>query len=65
MGRRVPKPEPFAVTGTVSGNEARFIPQDGLLFRHADTQVSEEKGWKRWVTAYEVFIDFVSCDTEH
>ena len=33
VGSLVPKPEPFSVTGTVSGNEARFIPQDGLLFR--------------------------------
>ena len=36
----VPKPEPFSVTGTVSGSEAGFIPLDWLLFRHAHTQ-----GW--------------------
>ena len=58
MGSLVPKPEPFTVTGTVSGNEARFIPQNGLLFRRADTlgwaqtEVLILRGQRRLVTAY-------------
>ena len=65
MGSLVPKPEPFSVTGTVSGNEAGFIPQDGLLFRHADTQgwaQTEVLDWAHAHVWYSGVCSMCCCD---